>query len=145
VYLSCPLTLSMLNCSDSAKLIEIYRNRHNISASGGLSDPAVATGISDLMYASKEVHKEITTIQSGIDPDLAMAWAAGLEDDVWANNAPAVDKVSLFTYVIYLLTICSGTYYFLRKMTYFIQEATTQAVQLQHDKKNVFLLIDLYR
>ncbi|PUZ41771.1 hypothetical protein GQ55_9G531300 [Panicum hallii var. hallii] len=80
----------------SAKLIEIYRNRHNISASGGLSDPAVATGISDLMYESKDVHKETTTIQSGIDPDLAMAWAAGLEDDVWANNAPAVDKVKDF-------------------------------------------------
>ncbi|KAG2541896.1 hypothetical protein PVAP13_9NG663000 [Panicum virgatum] len=80
----------------SAKLIEIYRNRHNISASVGLSDPAVATGISDLMYESKDVHKETTTIQSGIDPDLAMAWAAGLEDDVWANNAPAVDKVKDF-------------------------------------------------
>ncbi|XP_062216117.1 uncharacterized protein LOC133916456 [Phragmites australis] len=79
----------------SAKLIDIYRNRHNISASGGLSDPAVATGISDLMYESKEVQKE-TTMQSGIDPDLAMAWAAGLEDDVWENNAPAVDKVKDF-------------------------------------------------
>ncbi|GJN30988.1 hypothetical protein PR202_gb19339 [Eleusine coracana subsp. coracana] len=80
----------------SAKLIEIYRNRHNISASGGLSDPAVATGISDLMYESKEAQKETGTMQSGIDPDLAMAWAAGLEDDVWANNAPAVDKVKNF-------------------------------------------------
>jgi hypothetical protein len=85
----------MLNLMDSAKLIEIYRNRHNISASVGLSDPAVATGISDLMYESKEVHKETSTMQSGIDPDLAMAWAAGLEDDVWANNAPAVDKVRI--------------------------------------------------
>ncbi|CAD6210548.1 unnamed protein product [Miscanthus lutarioriparius] len=80
----------------SAKLIEIYRNRHNISASGGLSDPAVATGISDLMYESKVAQKETNTVQSGIDPDLAMAWAAGLEDDVWANNAPAVDKVKDF-------------------------------------------------
>ncbi|CAN6301447.1 unnamed protein product [Urochloa humidicola] len=80
----------------SSKLIEIYRNRHNISASGGLSDPAVATGISDLMYESKDVRKETTTVQSGIDPDLAMAWAAGLEDDDWANNAPAVDKVKDF-------------------------------------------------
>ncbi|XP_062210700.1 uncharacterized protein LOC133912127 [Phragmites australis] len=80
----------------SAKLIEIYRNRHNISASGGLSDPAVATGISDLMYESKEVHKETNTVQSGIDPDLAMAWAAGLGDDDWVNNAPAVDKVKDF-------------------------------------------------
>ncbi|GJN08353.1 hypothetical protein PR202_ga26264 [Eleusine coracana subsp. coracana] len=90
------LTRSMLNCVDSAKLIEIYRNRHNISASGGLSDPAVATGISDLMYESKEAQKETGTMQSRIDPDLAMAWAAGLEDDVWANNAPAVDKVKDF-------------------------------------------------
>ncbi|KAF8718801.1 hypothetical protein HU200_025107 [Digitaria exilis] len=80
----------------SSKLIEIYRNRHNISASVGLSDPAVATGISDLMYESKDVHKETATMQSGIDPDLAMAWAAGLEDDDWANNAPAVDKVKDF-------------------------------------------------
>ncbi|KAL3622785.1 hypothetical protein CASFOL_033393 [Castilleja foliolosa] len=33
----------------SAKLIDIYRTRHNISASAGLNDPAVATGISDLL------------------------------------------------------------------------------------------------
>nr|AAP06840.1 unknown protein [Oryza sativa Japonica Group] len=80
----------------SAKLIDIYRNRHNISTSSGLSDPAVATGISDLMYEPKDVPKEATLIQTGIDPDLAMAWAAGLEDDVWENNAPAVDKVKDF-------------------------------------------------
>lgn len=80
----------------SAKLIDIYRNRHNISTSAGLSDPAVATGISDLMYEPKDVPKEATLIQTGIDPDLAMAWAAGLEDDVWENNAPAVDKVKDF-------------------------------------------------
>uniref|UniRef100_A0A0D9VSA1 SH3 domain-containing protein n=1 Tax=Leersia perrieri TaxID=77586 RepID=A0A0D9VSA1_9ORYZ len=66
------------------------------SASGGLTDPAVATGISDLMYESKDTPKEATLIQTGIDPDLAMAWAAGLEDDVWENNAPAVDKVKDF-------------------------------------------------
>ena len=90
------LDINYVKSYDSAKLIEIYRHRHNISASVGLSDPAVATGISDLMYESKDVHKETTTIQSGIDPDLAMAWAAGLEDDVWANNAPAVDKVIFF-------------------------------------------------
>jgi hypothetical protein len=91
---------------DSAKLIEIYRNRHNISASGGLSDPAVATGISDLMYESKEVQKETNTVQSGIDPDLAMAWAAGLEDDVWANNAPAVDKVRFIVMFCKSLPLC---------------------------------------
>lgn len=106
LLVSCLLILSMFNCMDSAKLIEIYRNRHNISASGGLSDPAVATGISDLMYESKEVHKETNTVQSGIDPDLAMAWAAGLEDDVWANNAPAVDKVRLFVVFRKLLLLC---------------------------------------
>jgi hypothetical protein len=86
----------MLNLICSAKLIDIYRNRHNISTSSGLSDPAVATGISDLMYEPKDVPKEATLIQTGIDPDLAMAWAAGLEDDVWENNAPAVDKVKDF-------------------------------------------------
>lgn len=100
------LILSMFNCMDSAKLIEIYRNRHNISASGGLSDPAVATGISDLMYESKEVQKETNTVQSGIDPDLAMAWAAGLEDDVWANNAPAVDKVRFIVMFCKSLLLC---------------------------------------
>jgi len=102
------LILSMFNCMDSAKLIEIYRNRHNISASGGLSDPAVATGISDLMYESKVVQKETNTVQSGIDPDLAMAWAAGLEDDVWANNAPAVDKVRFFVVFCKSLLLCIG-------------------------------------
>jgi len=93
---------------DSAKLIEIYRNRHNISASGGLRDPAVATGISDLMYESKVAQKETNTVQSGIDPDLAMAWAAGLEDDVWANNAPAVDKVRFFVVFCKSLLLCIG-------------------------------------
>ncbi|CAB4316820.1 unnamed protein product [Prunus armeniaca] len=42
----------------SAKLIDIYRTRHNISASTGLSDPAVATGISDLIYESKPAAEE---------------------------------------------------------------------------------------
>jgi hypothetical protein len=48
------------------------------------------------MYEAKDVRKETATMQPGIDPDLAMAWAAGLEDDDWANNAPAVDKVRFF-------------------------------------------------
>ena len=47
----------------SAKLIEIYCNRHSISASVSLSGPAVATRISDLMYESKEVHKETSTLE----------------------------------------------------------------------------------
>ncbi|XP_008798968.1 uncharacterized protein LOC103713729 isoform X1 [Phoenix dactylifera] len=76
----------------SAKLIEIYRNRHNISASSGLNDPAVATGISDLVYESKETPKEANTI----DPDLAMAWVTGLEDSAWGSNVPAMEKVNEF-------------------------------------------------
>ncbi|XP_020250427.1 uncharacterized protein LOC109827820 [Asparagus officinalis] len=78
----------------SAKLIDIYRNRHNISASSGLNDPAVATGISELVYESKE-HEEPESSDS-IDPDLAMAWAAGLDDDGWESNAPAVTRVNEF-------------------------------------------------
>lgn len=115
----------MLNLADSAKLIEIYRNRHNISASGGLSDPAVATGISDLMYDSKEAHKETSTMQSGIDPDLAMAWAAGLEDDVWANNAPAVDKVSLLCLLNSVIHLLPKDLYFPRKMALFCNHYTS--------------------
>lgn len=76
----------------SAKLIDIYRNRHNISASSGLNDPAVATGISDLVYESKDTPKE----SDSIDPDLAMAWAANLEDGAWENSAPAMNRVNEF-------------------------------------------------
>ncbi|KAI0502106.1 hypothetical protein KFK09_017052 [Dendrobium nobile] len=76
----------------SAKLIEIYRNRHNISASSGLNDPAVATGISDLVYESKAQLPET----SSIDPDLAMAWAANLGNGIWESNAPAMDRVNEF-------------------------------------------------
>jgi hypothetical protein len=50
-------------------------------------------------------------MHSGIDLDLAMAWASGLEDDVWANNATAVDKVSLLYSVSYLCYI-SASYLF---------------------------------
>ncbi|PKA51999.1 DEAD-box ATP-dependent RNA helicase ISE2, chloroplastic [Apostasia shenzhenica] len=76
----------------SAKLIEIYRNRHNINASAGLNDPAVATGISDLIYESKATPKG----PDSIDPDLAMAWAANLGDGMWESNAPAMDRVNEF-------------------------------------------------
>ncbi|WOL02023.1 hypothetical protein Cni_G10742 [Canna indica] len=79
----------------SAKLIDIYRNRHNISASSGMNDPAVATGISDLVYETKEDHKE-SEESNAIDPELAMAWAAGLEDGLLGNNAPAMEKVNEF-------------------------------------------------
>lgn len=79
-------------CYRSAKLIDVYRNRHNISASTGLNDPAVATGISDLVYELKEPSKKESSY--AIDPDLANAWAANLEDDFWGNNAPAMSRVS---------------------------------------------------
>lgn len=83
----------------SAKLIDIYRNRHNISSSGGLSDPAVAMGISDLVYESKEeARKESPKTGNLIDPDLAMAWAAGLDDEMWSGNSAGVDKVWLHAY-----------------------------------------------
>lgn len=76
---------------DSAKLIDIYRTRHNISASTGLSDPAVATGISDLMYESKPAAVE----SDMLDDDLVNAWAANLGDDgLLGNNAPAMSRVT---------------------------------------------------
>ncbi|KAK7358477.1 hypothetical protein VNO77_00405 [Canavalia gladiata] len=77
----------------SAKLIDIYRTRHNISASTGLSDPAVATGISDLVYESQPPPAEPDTL----DDDLVNAWAANLGDDgLWGNNAPAMNRVNEF-------------------------------------------------
>lgn len=76
---------------DSAKLIDIYRTRHNISASTGLSDPAVATGISDLIYESKPPP---AAEPDTLDDDLVNAWAANLGDDgLWGNNAPAMNRV----------------------------------------------------
>ncbi|GMP35431.1 hypothetical protein CsSME_00007861 [Camellia sinensis var. sinensis] len=80
----------------SAKLIDIYRSRHNISASSGLSDPAVATGISDLIYETKAT-KETHTDPDTLDDDLVNAWAANLGDDgLWGKNAPAVNRVNEF-------------------------------------------------
>ncbi|KAJ8445214.1 hypothetical protein Cgig2_024420 [Carnegiea gigantea] len=77
----------------SAKLIEIYRNQHNITASTGLSDPAVATGISDLIYESKAT----PTKSDGLDDDLVNAWAADLgDDDLLGKNAPAMTRVNEF-------------------------------------------------
>lgn len=76
---------------NSAKLIDIYRTRHNISASTGLSDPAVATGISDLIY---ETAKPTPAQPDILDDDLVNAWAANLGDDgLWGNNAPAMSRV----------------------------------------------------
>ncbi|KAG2668107.1 hypothetical protein I3760_15G144300 [Carya illinoinensis] len=77
----------------SAKLIDIYRTRHNISASAGFNDPAVATGISDLIYESKPAATEPDTL----DDDLVNAWAANLgDDDLLGNNAPAMNRVNEF-------------------------------------------------
>ncbi|XP_027175218.1 uncharacterized protein LOC113774796 [Coffea eugenioides] len=78
----------------SAKLIDIYRTRHNISASTGLSDPAVATGISDLIY---ETAKPTPAEPDTLDDDLVNAWAANLGDDgLLGSNAPAMSRVNEF-------------------------------------------------
>ena len=79
----------LINCNHSSKLIDVYRTRHNISASSGFNDPAVATGISDLVYELREPDQKEPY---AIDPDLANAWAANLEDDFY--NAPAMSRVS---------------------------------------------------
>lgn len=78
----------------SAKLIDIYRTRHNISASTGLNDPAVATGISDLMY---ETAKPTSSEPDTLDDDLVNAWATNLGDDgLLGRNAPAMSRVNEF-------------------------------------------------
>ncbi|KAJ4958221.1 hypothetical protein NE237_025332 [Protea cynaroides] len=78
----------------SAKLIDIYRTRHNISASTGLNDPAVATGISDLVY---ELKITTPTKSDALDDDLVNAWAANLGDDsLLGNNGLAMNRVNEF-------------------------------------------------
>ncbi|KAK3013948.1 hypothetical protein RJ639_009531, partial [Escallonia herrerae] len=78
----------------SSKLIDIYRTRHNISASTGMSDPAVATGISDLIY---ETAKVTPAEPDDLDDDLVNAWATNLGDDgLWGSNAPAMNRVNEF-------------------------------------------------
>ncbi|KAK3003231.1 hypothetical protein RJ639_020086 [Escallonia herrerae] len=78
----------------SSKLIDIYRTRHNITASTGMSDPAVATGISDLIY---ETAKVTPAEPDDLDDDLVNAWAANLGDDgLWGSNAPAMNRVNEF-------------------------------------------------
>ncbi|XP_042034645.1 uncharacterized protein LOC121781034 [Salvia splendens] len=85
----------------SAKLIDIYRTRHNISASTGLNDPAVATGISDLIYETSktrvpdliyETVKPKSALPDALDDDLVNFWAANLADD----GAPAMNRVNEF-------------------------------------------------
>ncbi|CAI9099008.1 OLC1v1035752C1 [Oldenlandia corymbosa var. corymbosa] len=78
----------------SAKLIDIYRTRHNITASTGLSDPAVATGISDLLY---ETSKPTPAEPDSLDDDLVNAWATSLGDDgLLGSSAPAMSRVNEF-------------------------------------------------
>lgn len=56
-----------------------------------MSDPAVATGISDLIYESKPAAVEPDVL----DDDLVNAWAANLGDDgLLGNNAPAMSRVT---------------------------------------------------
>lgn len=56
-----------------------------------MSDPAVATGISELIY---ETTKETPADPDSLDDDLVNAWAANLGDDgLWGNNAPAMNRV----------------------------------------------------
>ncbi|XP_011625800.1 uncharacterized protein LOC18440835 isoform X2 [Amborella trichopoda] len=76
----------------SAKLIDIYRKRHNIDASAGLKDPAVATGISDLVYESKVQQEQ----HNSDSPDLTNAWATNLDDGLWGTSAPAMIRVNEF-------------------------------------------------
>ncbi|EOA12314.1 hypothetical protein CARUB_v10007939mg [Capsella rubella] len=81
----------------SAKLIDRYRTKHNITASTGSTDPAVvATGISDLIYESTQPAPAASN-SSGLDDDLVNAWAANLGDDgLLGNNAPAMSRVNEF-------------------------------------------------
>ncbi|KAL0734398.1 hypothetical protein Bca4012_010608 [Brassica carinata] len=77
----------------SAKLIDTYRTKHNITASSGSTDPTVvATGISDLIYESTQPAPAASN-SSGLDDDLVNAWAANLGDDgLLGNNAPAMSR-----------------------------------------------------
>ncbi|EPS74325.1 hypothetical protein M569_00428, partial [Genlisea aurea] len=82
----------------SAKLIDVYRTRHNISASTGLNDPAVATGISDLIYESSKtkfpdlIYETSKPDPKALDDDLVNFWATSLGDD----GAPAMSRVNEF-------------------------------------------------
>lgn len=94
--------LSLLPMYNSAKLIDIYRNRHNITASTGMRDPAVATtGISELIY---EVTKPAPMEPDNLDDDLVNAWATGLADDGLWNNAPAMNRVRYYLICLFIIT-----------------------------------------
>lgn len=72
----------------SAGLINIYRNRHRIDATSGLNDPAVATGISDLLNNQLQY----PPVQIETNEPLV----AGLSDGLWTGSAPAIDLVNEF-------------------------------------------------
>ncbi|KAI3772171.1 hypothetical protein L6452_03352 [Arctium lappa] len=79
----------------SAKLIDIFRNQHNVSPLSGTNDPAFAAGLSELIY---EATKPAPVMEpENFDDDLVNAWATGLADDgLWGNNAPAMNRVNEF-------------------------------------------------
>ena len=74
----------------SAKLINLYRNEHRIDANAGYNDPAVATGISDLLDGAR--------VGRGVEyPPVNMD--TGDEGNVtseWGNNQPGVERVRLY-------------------------------------------------
>ncbi|KAH7351861.1 hypothetical protein KP509_19G017700 [Ceratopteris richardii] len=72
----------------SSTLINIYRNRHRIDASSGFNDPAVATGISDLLNSQLQYPPPM------IEKDEPLV--AGLSDGLWTGSTPAVDMVNEF-------------------------------------------------
>jgi hypothetical protein len=63
----------------SAKLINLYRNEHRIDANAGYNDPAVATGISDLLDGARG--------SRGNEENASSAWG---------NNQPGVERVNAF-------------------------------------------------
>lgn len=70
----------------SAKLINLYRNEHRISASTGYNDPAVTTGISDLLDYGADGGRidyppvEIEAAEPNVTAD-------------WGGHQPGVDMV----------------------------------------------------
>ncbi|KAI3782318.1 hypothetical protein L2E82_12360 [Cichorium intybus] len=81
----------------SAKLIDKYRDEHDVSSAFSvMNDPVhVATGISELIY---EATKPAYAMEpENFDDDLVNAWATGLADDaMWGNNALAMNRVNEF-------------------------------------------------
>ncbi|KAI3801571.1 hypothetical protein L1987_29679 [Smallanthus sonchifolius] len=83
------------NCSRLIEKVVVSRNftpiQHKVSALSGLNDPAVATGIFELIY---EATKQPPAVEpENFDDDLVNAWATGLADDgFWGNNTPAMNR-----------------------------------------------------